>query len=356
MHEIDLILTKLIEKNKTPSVQYFLFNKDNIIHKFVGGFTDIKNQIKVDEYTTYCAFSVTKTFTALAILQLAEMGKFSIDDPVKKHLPDFPYSSDIRIWQLMAHSAGIPNPNPLSWIHLQEEHQAFDSNIFFNHIFNKHNKTKSKPNKKFAYSNLGYIFLARLIEKFSGQNYEDFVRDFIIKPLDVYPSELDFDFFNKNNHAKGYQKHKSLINYIMGFFIDKSKFMDAPEGIWIPFKRYYVNGTAYGGLIGTPLAFVKYIQELLQSHSKLLNPKSIKMLFTENLTSNGKASGMGLSWFSGNLNSFRYFAHPGGGGGYYCEIRIYPELKMGSVIMFNRTGMTNERILDKLDRHYIKIY
>jgi len=164
------------------------------------------------------------------------------------------------------------------------------------------------------------------------------------------------DFFNKNNHAKGYQKNNSFLNWIMGFFIDKSRFMDTPEGLWKPFKNYYVNGTAYGGLIGTPLAFVKYIQELLQSHSKLLNSQSIKMLFTENLTLNGKGSGMGLSWFSGNLNSFRYFAHSGGGGGYYCEIRIYPELKMGSVIMFNRTGTTNERFLDKLDRYYIKIY
>lgn len=47
MHEIDQILTKLIEKNKTPSVQYYLFNKDNIIHKFIGGFADIKNKKKL---------------------------------------------------------------------------------------------------------------------------------------------------------------------------------------------------------------------------------------------------------------------------------------------------------------------
>ena len=198
MHEIDLILAKLIEKNKTPSVQYYLFNKDNIIHKFVDGFADIKNKKIVDEYTTYRAFSVTQTFTALAIMQLTEMGKFRIDDPVKKYLPDFPYSPDITIWQLMAHSAGIPNPNPLSWIHLPNEHEAFDSNKFFNHIFSKYNSIKSKPNQKFTYSNLGFIFLGQLIENFSGQNYEDFVRDFIIKRLDVYPSELDFDFFNKN--------------------------------------------------------------------------------------------------------------------------------------------------------------
>ena len=356
MHEIDSILTNLIEKNKTPSVQYFLFNKDSIIHKFIKGYADIKNKQLVDEYTTYRAFSMTKTFTALAILQLAEMGKFNIDDPIKQHLPDFPYSSGIKIWQLITHTAGVPNPNPLSWIHLPEEHKTFDRIQFFNQIFFKYNRTKSKPNEKFSYSNLGYILLGRLIEKVSGQTYEDYIRDCIIKRLDVYPSELDFNTYSKNQHAKGYHKQKSLLNLILGFFIDKSKFMGPSEGVWKPFKEYYINGASYGGLIGTPIAFMKYIQELMQSHSKLLTDQSIKRIFIENLTNNGKASGMGLSWFSGKLNSFRYFAHAGGGGGYYCEIRIYPELKMGSVIMMNRSGMTDQRYLDKLDQHYIKIY
>lgn len=53
------------------------------------------------------------------------------------------------------------------------------------------------------------------------------------------------------------------------------------------------------------------------------------------------------------LNGNRYFAHAGGGGGYYCEIRIYPDIKKGSVIFFNRTGMSDERFLDKTDKFLI---
>jgi hypothetical protein len=63
---------------------------------------------------------------------------------------------------------------------------------------------------------------------------------------------------------------------------------------------------------------------------------------------------MCLSWFTGNLKGNTYFAHAGGGGGYYCEIRIYPGLRLGSVIVFNRTGMTDERFLDKIDANYIR--
>ena len=77
------------------------------------------------------------------------------------------------------------------------------------------------------------------------------------------------------------------------------------------------------------------------------------MLFDENVTNSNKSTGMCLSWFRGHLNGQEYFAHAGGGGGYYCEIRIYPKLGRGSVIMFNRSGMKDERFLDKLDILYI---
>ncbi len=129
--------------------------------------------------------------------------------------------------------------------------------------------------------------------------------------------------------------------------------MAEPEGKWKPFKFNYLNGSAYGGLIGTPKAFMKYLQALLDSGSKLITPKSKQTLFTENYTNKNNPTGMCLSWFKGTLNNIDYFAHAGGGGGYYIEIRIYPAIKTGSVIVFNRTGFNDERFLDKLDKHII---
>lgn len=180
MNEIERILFKQVAENKTPSIQYIVFNKDHILKSYHYGLADIKNNKEVSDSTTYNAFSVTKTFTALAILQLAEKKKLDVDHPISMYLPEFPYSSDITIRQLLSHSAGIPNPIPLSWIHLTTEQKLFERNEFFKNIFNKHNKTKSEPNKKFAYSNLGYIFLGQLIEKISGITYEQYIKDNII--------------------------------------------------------------------------------------------------------------------------------------------------------------------------------
>lgn len=87
--EADTVLNNLVEQHKTPAVQYYLFDKENIIHHFSEGFVNIKRQQKVDTTTTYNAYSVTKTFTALAILQLAEKGKLELDKAVATYLPGF---------------------------------------------------------------------------------------------------------------------------------------------------------------------------------------------------------------------------------------------------------------------------
>ena len=353
MKEIDSTLRNLVEKNRTPSVQYAVFNRDSMIHHSVAGFANISKRIGISESTTYNWFSVTKTFTALAVLQLAEQEKLGIDQPVKKYLPDFPYNEDITIKQLLSHTAGVPNPIPLRWTHLADEHASFNRDDYFRQVFEKNKKTKSGPGEKFAYSNLGYVILGSTIEKVSGLTYEDYVRKNIIRYLNIKDHKLDFTIYVPDNQATGYHKKWSLSNTMLGLLIDRSKFMGKTEGKWTSFMPGYVNGTSYGGLIGTAGAFVNYIRELLKPDCRLITNESRNMMFTETMTHGGKPTGMCLSWFTGRLNGNQYFAHAGGGGGYYCEIRIYRELGIGSMIVFNRTGMKDDRFLDKVDAYVV---
>jgi D-alanyl-D-alanine carboxypeptidase len=351
---IDDTLNGLVRQNKTPSVQYLLFDQDHLIHQYGAGLADVVNKKRTEEQTTYRAFSVTKTFTALAVIQLAERGKLDIDKSAANYIPDFPYSGDITVRQLLTHSAGIPNPNPLPWIHPANEHQVFDRDAFFSPIFEKHNKVKSIANKKFAYSNLGYVLLGQLIEQVSDMKYEDYVKEHVFEALRLNQSEIDFEVSNPSLMAKGYHKKNSLMNWVLGIFIDKKVYRGAAEGKWQPFMPYYINGTSYGGLIGSPVAIMKYTQELLKDDCCLISDAYKQMLFTENYTIDQKSTGMCLSWFTDKLNGETYYAHAGGGGGYYCEVRLYPQAGIGSVIMFNRSGMTNEKYLDKLDQFYFK--
>ncbi|HEY3387691.1 MAG TPA: serine hydrolase domain-containing protein [Saprospiraceae bacterium] len=351
MKVIETELRKQVTENHSPSVQYACFDKDHLIHRYTFGLADVGKRVEAKPETTYHGFSTTKTFTALAILQLAEQGMVDINEPAIRYFRDFDFPASITIKNLLNHTAGIPNPIPLSWIHLADEHKTFDRDKFFDPILAKNSSVKSKPNDKFTYSNLGFILLGQLIENVSGTSYERYVEKNIIKPLGLGPDQLGFLVHDANRHARGYHKKNTFSNLILGLFLDKGKFMGSIEGAWKPFKDYYLNGAPYGGLIGTTEAYVTYLQELLKSDSKLISPAYKQMLFTENHTNNGKSTGMCLSWYTGVLNGHRYYCHAGGGGGYYCEIRIYPEKGVGSVIMFNRTGMTDERFLDKVDRY-----
>ena len=131
----DSILNNQIEKNKTPGLQYCFFDKDSIIHSYCGGMANVQSKKEVIASTTFNTYSVTKTFTALAILQLYERGLLDLDDPVSDYLKELPYPNSISIRQLLTHTSGIPNPLPLNWTHTPEEHQDFDRNHFFEKVF-----------------------------------------------------------------------------------------------------------------------------------------------------------------------------------------------------------------------------
>lgn len=347
------MLSREIKEYRSPSVQYAFFERDRIIKRYVLGYADLNGKKEVDSNTTYNAYSVTKTFTALAVLQLAQQRKLDIDHSAKNYLTYIPYSSEITIRHLLSHSSGIPNPIPLNWVHLPGR-KNFDRDKFFRDIIKRNNRTNSKPNEKFAYSNLGYVLLGQIIEKVSGLSYESYIRQNILNTLGRHDNELDFEIHDYGRHATGYHKRLSISNLILGYFIDKSELMDKPVSKWKPFKPFYVNGASYGGLIGTTDSFIDYIQMLLMPGSLLITDEYKKILFTENYTINNKPTGMSLSWFKGKLNGHTYFAHAGGGGGYYCEIRIYPDSGFGSVIFFNRTGMSDQRFLDRIDGYYLK--
>ena len=125
---------------------------------------------------------------------------------------------------------------------------------------------------------------------------------------------LNFEIPGPDIHARGYHKKNSLMNWIMGIYVDKKEYRGPAEGRWQPFNPFDINGNSYGGLISSPGAFMKYLQELLKDDCKLISPEYKQLFFTENRLADNKATGMCLSWFTDELNGQKYFAHPGGGG------------------------------------------
>jgi CubicO group peptidase (beta-lactamase class C family) len=352
MEAVARVLHNEVAAGRTPAVQYRFVTPDSVLFRHDEGIADITTGTPVSSATAYNGYSITKTFTALAVLRLAERGSLQLDGLAADYLPGFPYSRQITIRHLLAHAAGIPNPIPISWIHLESEHAAFKRDEFFKTVFARHPKVQSAPNTRFRYTNLGYVLLGQIMENVSGASYEEYVSAQILAPLGVSAADLGF-VLSDGQHARGYHRRNSLNYIALRFFLDVSKYTEFGSHTWRAFRRFYVNGVAYGGMVGTADGFVRYVQALIAPKSGLLSEESRRLLFTENILDDGKASGMTLSWFKGSLNGHTYYAHAGGGGGYYTELRVYPELARGSVIVFNRSGMSDARFLDRVDRHLI---
>jgi CubicO group peptidase (beta-lactamase class C family) len=138
MKNINAFLKDQADNQQTPSIQYAFFDTNSIFYELRYGFKNVKSEEEVDVSTIYHLYSVTKTFTALSVLQLVQEGKVGLDRPVSDYLPEFLYPAAITVKQLLSHTAGIPNPLPLKWIHLAEEHPGFNRDKFFAEIFKAH--------------------------------------------------------------------------------------------------------------------------------------------------------------------------------------------------------------------------
>jgi CubicO group peptidase (beta-lactamase class C family) len=143
--------------------------------------------------TTLMAYSMTKSFTAVAILQLVEQGKLGLDDEIDRYLPDNPYGGHhITVRQLLDHTSGLPNPIPLRWVHLAEEDESFDEDAALAQVLRDNPKLAFEPGQKFAYSNIGYWLLGKIVEQVTGQSYPDYVRANVLMPLGLSAQEMDF--------------------------------------------------------------------------------------------------------------------------------------------------------------------
>ena len=346
-------LLELIEERKTPGLQYLFVDSDKVLFQFYGGFADLKQKLPVRESTTFNGYSITKTFTAAAVVKLAQEGKIDLDAPISRYLSDFPYQKSPTIRQTLQHTAGFPNPNPLAWVHRVEEHAKFDEQAFIHKVIHENSRLDFDPGEKFSYSNIGYLLLGEVIHKVSGKPYHEYVLSEIVNPLSLSKdNHIAYTIDDPANHARGYIRRWNWLNLLLGWFIDRDKYLGPAVDGWVPFNHILINGNAYGGLVGNAGGFAVYLQAMLAAKEPF-NSEMLSLLWTTGSTNDGEPIRTGLAWVHGTLNGQSYFAHSGGGGGYYCEIRIYPDANRASVIMTNNTEISGQRYLDRIDRFFL---
>lgn len=345
-------LDALVRDSKTPGIQYLVVAPDQIVFEYAGGWADIAGRRPLNAATTMMAYSMSKTITAAATLQLVEAQKVNLDAPVDRYLDSQPYGPGVTVRQLLSHTSGIPNPIPLAWVHPAAHHATFDERAALATVLREHPKLSPAPGTKYRYSNIGYWLLGPIIERASGESFPSYVSAHVLRPLGITPEELGYVVPDQGNSAKGYLEKYSWMNLVKSFLIDRA-LVGGYEGRWLHIHDHYLNGLAFGGLVGTTRGFGKFLQDQLRLRSILFNDTTRRLFNTPVRTKGGTEISMSLGWHIGTLNGARFLYKEGGGGGFHCMMRVYPASGIATVVMTNATGFDVRELLNAMDPRFL---
>ncbi len=345
-------ISKEIDSGKSPGIQYLVVDKDSELFVFAGGFADILERRPVQPNTTMMIYSMSKTITAAAVLQLVEKGKVALNDPVSKYVDGIPYGSKVTVRHLLSQTSGIRNPIPLKWVHPAEEHAKFDENAALYEVVNENAELDFTPGMKYAYSNISYWLLGHVVARASGSCYEDYVQQNIFKRLSISANEIDFVIPSRQEHAKGYLPKWSFLNLVKFFLID-SRFVGEYEDGWLHINDHYLNGPSFGGIVASAPAIGVFLQDQLRDSSKLLSNRMKAFFFEQQKDNNGKFINMTLGWHIGSDEGIRYYFKEGGGGGFHSEMRVYPEQEIAAVVIANNTSFDAKNFLNTADKSFL---
>lgn len=185
--QLDSLLTEVYLPNE-PGASVLVYNKGDILLQKGYGLANYDTKEPVTPDHVFCIGSITKQFTAMAILMLEEQGKLSISDPIHKYLPDYPHSNKkITIENVLTHTAGLVDVFEVTqWFETWNKELSPQE---FVDIF-KNEPLLSEPGTTYHYSNFGYAILGLIIEKLSGKTYSEFISENIFKPLEMNNSYI----------------------------------------------------------------------------------------------------------------------------------------------------------------------
>jgi CubicO group peptidase (beta-lactamase class C family) len=252
--------------------------------------------------------SVTKQFTAVAILLLEERGKLRLEDPVSAHWPEAPEAwRAITLHHLLTHTSGIPNvtrdPEFMLWkfqpTTVREMVGRFRSRPL-----------EFAPGSRHAYSNSNYLVLGLLVERLSGQSYQEFVREAVLAPLGLNDTGVETSLEILPRRASGYWRREGRM--LNAPFSD----MSVPH--------------AGGAMYSTTHDLRRWCEAIL--HDQLLAPESRRKLLTPALDS--YALGLRVAQFKGRT----VIEHGGNISGFSSHLRHYPEEGLTVVVLSNVTS------------------
>jgi CubicO group peptidase (beta-lactamase class C family) len=333
---VDAFILKKMEEKRIVGLQLAIIKNDEIVKIGNYGYANLQDSIPVDKNTIFTINSITKAFTGVAIMQLVDGGKISLNSTISTYLDSLPDSwKNVTVRQLASNISGIPNLMDGNG-NLIAESAAESWKIV------KTLPNEFKPGEQFSYNATNYILLGKVIEKVTGMSFEKIVRNQQFERIGMVNTvKYGFgDFYDITYHsAKGYT-----------YFVNGKLTNINPE-IFPPFLR-----TA-AGMQSTATEIANWIIAL-QKLQLFRKKETLAEMWTPSILNNGKTAGFGdlLNGYAiGWLNATRpkLFAVVSVGGGRNA-IFIYPKENLSIVVLTNLQGSSPENFIDEIAKFYLK--
>ena len=299
---------RILQVDTMPGASLLVSQNGNIIFQKGFGYADIEKKIPVTPDTKFKIGSISKQFTAVAILKLKVEGKIKIEDKLSKYLPGFPRGNEVTIYQLLTHTSGIHDYNfqpnldvnkPIAPQALLEiiEKFPFDFN----------------PGEHYQYSNSGYFILGYIVSQLSGKTLGEYLNGKFFKPLGMNNTGIYETNIVLNNEAQGYSMND-----------EASKKADFQEMSW---------ALGVGSIYSTTKDLYKWNEAIF--NGKILSDATLKAAFTQSVLNNGGKVDYGFGWFLSINRGLKFIQHSGVSSGFYSYLERQPENKITICVLCN---------------------
>ncbi|WP_457559167.1 serine hydrolase domain-containing protein [Candidatus Harpocratesius sp.] len=340
LQDLDKYIRKYMRSGKIPGLAISIIHKGQLVYSKGFGARDLEKGLPMTPQTLIGIGSVTKSFTAIAIMKLVESGMLSLDDSVSKYLPYPPFSNhrNVQIRHLLSHSSGIPacDASLFEMFYLFGDFSRIcpvqSRDQFLAHISDAEKYFYFSPGEHFFYNNDMYVCLGFIIENLTGRSYAEFVKSEILDPLQMTNVAFTLDQFN--NHPE----NNRMAGYLPKLKDKKTVLTKAPVPVFNDLQ-------APGGLYVSMEDMMHYAECLLNkgryNNIQLIQPNSVEELWNPVIPTPygyGPQPKYCLGWvIDEGINGIPYtLIHHGGGLGTSCSFfAIIPELKIGISVAQN---------------------
>lgn len=329
--KIDSFLQLQVNTQNIPGIAIAITIGDQIIYKNGFGVASISTGKPLESFHNFHIASISKTFTATAVMQLAENGRININNPLTTYLPYFRMKDDrykiITIKQLLNHTSGMPDVDDYEW----------EKNVTDEGAAERYNRSLadsqliSDPGKEFHYSNTAFDIMADLVAKVSRKTFEEYVKDNILVPLDMKESSFFYPETDTSIRTTPHIGNPSKASAVY------------------PYNRMHAPSSTLN-TSAEELAHwaIANLNDGKYNGKSILKPCTLNQMMTPTFLSNKERNvSIGLSWFSYPYRESTNIEHGGADLGYRTMLTLIPDKKLGIVILCNHEDV---KIFDMRNR------